>query len=278
MTAHDVAMLLLALGVLLATARGLGELAKRFKQPEVLGEILAGILLGPSVLGVIAPGLTDSLFPAQGPGAIALHGLITLGITLFLLVAGLEVDFEAMRQHGRVALSVGVWGMLIPFALGLGVAVVAPELLERELRVAPFVFALFFATAMSISALPVIARILMDLNIYRTNVGVVTIGAAFGNNLVGAIAPIASGVAVRTAEVEGLETPLIGVGVPRTAIDFDDAGEPADLIFVVLTPPSPGAVTGKLLRDLARRLKDVDLRERALATADRREFVALLNS
>jgi Kef-type K+ transport system membrane component KefB len=187
MTAHDVMQMLLALGILLGAARALGDLARRFRQPEVLGEILAGVLLGPTVLGALAPGVTASLFPAEGPTAIAISGVTSLGITLFLLVAGLEVDFPAMRQHAKVAVGVGAAGVLIPFALGFGVAAAPGGLIERAPTVPPLVFALFFGTAMSISALPVIARVLMDLNIYRTNVGTVTIGAAFGDNLVGAI-------------------------------------------------------------------------------------------
>ena len=187
METHDLTAMFLALGVLLAAARGLGELARRCKQPEVLGEILAGIILGPTIMGVLAPGLMAALFPTEGPAATALTGLTTLGITLFLLVAGLEVDLRTMRQHVKVAFGISLWGMLVPFALGFGVALSAPGLLEQQPRVSPVVIALFFGTALSISALPVIARVLMDLNIYRTRVGEVTIGAAFGDNLFGTI-------------------------------------------------------------------------------------------
>ena len=187
METHDLTALFLALGVLLAAARGLGELARRCKQPEVLGEILAGIILGPTIMGVLAPGLMAALFPTEGPAATALTGLTTLSITLFLLVAGLEVDLPTMRQHGKVAFGIGLWGMLVPFALGFGVALSAPGLLEQQPRASAVVVALFFGTALSISALPVIARVLMDLNIYRTRVGAVAIGAAFGDNLFGTV-------------------------------------------------------------------------------------------
>ena len=142
MTPHDITMMFLALGILLAAGRGLGDLAKRLNQPEVVGEILAGILLGPTILGALAPGLTASLFPAQGSIAIALTSLTALGITLFLLVAGLEVDFSTMRRHGRVAVGVGFWGMVIPFAVGFSAALLVALVLvvvkqgaaERELH------------------------------------------------------------------------------------------------------------------------------------------------
>lgn len=185
MTPHDITMLFLALGVLLMAARGLGDLAKRLRQPEVLGEILAGVVLGPTVMGSLAPSVTGSLFPSQGATTMALHGVTTVGIALFLFVAGVEVDLSALRRNSRVAFAVSVSGMAIPFALGLGAAGLAPDFFGWGHQVDQRTFALFFATALSISALPVIARTLMDLHLYRTDLGVVVISAAFVNDLVG---------------------------------------------------------------------------------------------
>mgnify|MGYP001216273540 CR=1 FL=1 len=100
---HQIVVMFLALGMLLGVSRILGELANRFRQPAVLGELLAGVLLGPTVLGNLAPDLKDFLFPAQGPNAIALSAITTLAVVLFLLVAGLEVDLSIVRRQGRVA-------------------------------------------------------------------------------------------------------------------------------------------------------------------------------
>lgn len=187
MTPHEITMTFLALGVLLAAARGFGELAKRFNQPEVFGELLAGVLLGPTVLGALTPGLTAVLFPQQGTSAVTLESVTTLGIVLFLLVAGLEVDLSAIRRHGRAIFAVSVSGLVIPFGLGLGAAWLAPGMFGREPKADPLIFALFFATALAISALPVIAKTLMDLDLYGTDFSAIVITSSFLNNLVASI-------------------------------------------------------------------------------------------
>jgi mannitol/fructose-specific phosphotransferase system IIA component (Ntr-type) len=94
----------------------------------------------------------------------------------------------------------------------------------------------------------------------------------------GEAGPVPGGVAVRAAEVEGLAAPLVGVGVLRAAIEFDEPGRPAEFLFVVLTPKSPSPVHGKILGDLARTLKDAKLRGRAVTAADWREVLSGSNS
>lgn len=185
MSPHDIMLMFLSFGVLLAVARLLGELAERLHQPAVLGELLAGILLGPTVLGTVAPAVHVFLFPAEGVNAIALGAIATLAIVLFLLVAGMEVDLSTVWRQGNVGLKVGIVGMVIPFALGLAAAWLAPHALGREDDAGALVFALFLATALSISALPIIAKTLMDLGLYRSDLGVVVISAAIFNDLVG---------------------------------------------------------------------------------------------
>lgn len=185
LTHQEITAMLLALGLLLASARLCGELARRFNQPAVLGEIIAGILLGPTVFGALAPAWSAFLFPRSGGGALALDGLMTLAITLFLLVAGLEVDLSTIWRQGRLAINVGVAGVLVPFAVGFGAAWFLPGLMGREAGADPLLFALFMATALSISALPVIAKTLMDLNLYRSDLGMLVVAAAVFNDLVG---------------------------------------------------------------------------------------------
>ncbi len=179
---HEMVRFFIALAVLLGTARLLGELARKFHQPSVLGEMFAGVLLGQTVLHRIAPDLFTALFPADGPLAVSLDAFSSLSIALFLLVAGLEVDLSSMWRKGRLALSVGLWGMILPFALGIGAAYAVPSLFGVE---PSLTFALFLATALSISALPVIARTLMDLGLYRSDVGMIVVAAAVFNDLVG---------------------------------------------------------------------------------------------
>jgi Kef-type K+ transport system membrane component KefB/mannitol/fructose-specific phosphotransferase system IIA component (Ntr-type) len=181
----EITAMFLALGLLLASARLFGEMARRFNQPAVLGEILAGILLGPTVFGTLAPAASAFLFPRSGGGALALDGLMTLAITLFLLVAGLEVDLSSIWRQGKLAINVGVAGIVVPFAVGFGAAWFLPGLMGIEVGADPLLFALFMATALSISALPVIAKTLMDLNLYRSDLGMLVVAAAVFNDLVG---------------------------------------------------------------------------------------------
>ncbi|MBI4775737.1 MAG: cation:proton antiporter [Deltaproteobacteria bacterium] len=185
LTRGEITAMFLALGLLLASARLLGEMSRRFNLPAVLGEILAGILWGPTIFGAIAPAWRDFLFPGQGAGAIALDGLTNLAIALFLLVAGMEVDLSTVWRQGKLALWVALAGLLFPFSFGFAAAWWAPSLVGYQPGVDPLAFALFMATVLSISALPIIAKILMDLNIYRSDVGVTVISAAVLNDLLG---------------------------------------------------------------------------------------------
>lgn len=182
---NEVVTLLAGLGILLLLARALGEACRRLHQPTVLGEIAAGILLGPTVLGAISPETLKLLFPAKGSVALAHGALTNLGAVLFLLAAGMEVDLSTVGRQGRVALSVSFAGILVPFVVGYSTASLFPQWLQlREIR-DPEVFALFFATALSISALPVIAKIMIDLGIYRSDMGMTVIAAAVVDDLIG---------------------------------------------------------------------------------------------
>ncbi len=181
----EITAFLLSLAILLAAARFLGEIAKRLNQPAVLGEILAGILLGPTLLGAVAPGVFAFLFPAQGGGALAREGLMVLAITLFLLVAGMEVNLSSVWRQGRLALSVGIAGIVGPFSIGFAMAWLLPRQMGIAEGTDPLIFALFIATALSISALPVIAKTLMDLDLYRSDLGMMVIAAAVFNDLFG---------------------------------------------------------------------------------------------
>lgn len=182
---NNIIILFLGIGVLLGTARTLGELAQRFRQPAVLGELMAGVLLGPTVLGMVMPELNAALFPLHGPNAIALDTLVTVAIVLFLLVAGLEVDLSSVNRQGTLALKVGTVGMVLPLVVGFAAAWYLPGKLGAEESADPLVFALFFATALSITALPVIAKTLMDLDLYRSDLGMVVISAAIFNDVIG---------------------------------------------------------------------------------------------
>lgn len=175
----------LALAALLGTAKLAGEIVQKLGQPSVLGEIFAGILLGPTVLGHFRPDIYAFLFPEQGSLPIVIETVTTLGVVYFLLTAGLEIDLGSIFRQGRSALLVSIFGILIPFGLGFGAAALFPGFLGAAPRANHTVFALFVGTALSVSALPLIAKILMDLNLLRSEMGTVIISSAMFDDLVG---------------------------------------------------------------------------------------------
>jgi Kef-type K+ transport system membrane component KefB/mannitol/fructose-specific phosphotransferase system IIA component (Ntr-type) len=178
--------LFLTLAILLAAAKICGEIARRFRQPAVLGEIVAGILLGPTLFGRIAPGYHQLFLPTIGKVPVAIEAITTFGAVLFLLTAGIEIDFSKLWHQGRRAALVSTLGVVIPFTLGLGLASLQPHLFGAQPSASHgFVFPLFLGTALSISALPVIARILMDIGLFKSDLGTLVMVSATINDLVG---------------------------------------------------------------------------------------------
>lgn len=182
---HDVTVFLLGIAILLGCARIFGELAQRLRQPAVVGEIIAGVLLGPTVFGNIAPSVQASVFPMEGPVTVAMAGLSTLAICLFLLVAGMEIDLSSVWRQGKSVLYVGGLGIVAPFIIGGVPAFIAPDWFGATEDIKPVLFAAFFGTAMAITALPVIAKILMDMRMFHTDLAVTIISAAILNDLIG---------------------------------------------------------------------------------------------
>jgi len=175
----------LALATLLGCAKLAAELMQKIGQPSILGEISVGIFLGPTVLGHYRPHLYETLFPTTGPMPIVLDTVTTLGVVFFLLTAGLEIDLRSIFRQGRSALLVSIFGVAFPFGAGFLAATIFPDEMGAVGGANPLIFALFVGTALSISALPVIAKILMDLNLLRTEMGTVIISSAMFDDLVG---------------------------------------------------------------------------------------------
>lgn len=181
---HDVLVLLVQMAVLLFTARLLGEVAQRFGQPTVVGEILAGIVLGPSLLSGLVPALGEWIVPHTPVQGYLLETVSMIGVMFLLLVTGLEMDIPLIRRQARSAVSVALGGLLLPLTMGF----ILGELLPDDLLVDPdrrIVFSLFVATAMSISAIPVVAKVLMDLNLMRRDIGQTIIAAAMIDDTTG---------------------------------------------------------------------------------------------
>jgi Kef-type K+ transport system membrane component KefB/mannitol/fructose-specific phosphotransferase system IIA component (Ntr-type) len=186
MREHDLLVFLLSLAVLLSTARVLGEVARRLGFPLIFGELASGILLGPTVLGRITPTGQHALF-ATGVPANMLAGYTNVGVVLLLTVAGLEVNLGIVRRRGRGALLTSLMGIVMPLAGGVLLGVLLPDsdLMRPDRRM---LFALFMGVALSISALPVIAKTLLDLGLFKTDVGLLVMAAAMIDDLAGWLA------------------------------------------------------------------------------------------
>jgi Kef-type K+ transport system membrane component KefB len=183
---NELIVLLLSISSMLIISRIFAELGKRFKLPVVMGELIVGIILGPTILGMIYPDIFLYLFPRTGNIPIALDGIFSLSVIMLLFVAGMEVQLSLVLKQGKVAVYTSMFSMIIPFLTGFAVAWFFPEIFSIPNEQEPkLLFALFFGTALSISALPVIARILMDMNLFKTNIGMVIIASAMFNDLIG---------------------------------------------------------------------------------------------
>lgn len=181
---QDVVNLFLQLAAMLILARVLAEVAQRFKQPAVVGELFAGILLGPTILGTLTPDLFDYLFMSNPGANLALDGFVQIAVVLLLFIAGLEVELHLVWSQGKSALSISLLGLVVPFVLGF----VFPYYFSSFFGLADgdrLLFSLFMGTAMSITALPVVARILMDMNLFKTKMGMVIVASAIVNDIIG---------------------------------------------------------------------------------------------
>ncbi|MGB5978358.1 MAG: cation:proton antiporter, partial [Cyclobacteriaceae bacterium] len=185
LTHSEVINLMLQLAVMLAAGRILAEVARTLKQPAVVGEIIAGIVLGPTLLGSIFPEMFQELFPTNGASAQVLDGFIQVAVVLLLFIAGLEVDLQIVWQQGKQALYTSFFALVVPFALGFAVTYAFPEFFLLENESHRVVFSLFIGTTIAITALPVIARILMDLDVFKSNMGMLIIASAMIIDLLG---------------------------------------------------------------------------------------------
>lgn len=186
---------LLQVALLLSGAVLFGQAAKWLRLPTVIGELVGGILLGPTFLGMIAPEVFTALFPTTGAATLGREALGRLGLLLFLFLAGSEVDLSHFRQQFRSIFWTSICGMVVPFALGVALVRVFPGLWgATDLR-----FQLLIGTALAISALPVIIRILKDLGLLASEIGLIVLAAAAIDDLIGwalfgaILAPVAQG-------------------------------------------------------------------------------------
>jgi Kef-type K+ transport system membrane component KefB len=206
---------LIELAIILGVAHYLGELMRRLKQPAVVGNILAGVLLGPSVLGHWFPRLELAIFPHDQNQANLLAATTWLGLLLLLFATGLETDINLIVRKGRTAFLVSAGGLLLPCISGFYLGKYLPDslLVHPEQRLG---FSLFLAVAMCISALPIVAYILRDLKAIRREVGQITLAAAMLDDTIGWILlAIVSGLVL-----SGKFDAMFAVRMVATAIGF----------------------------------------------------------
>ncbi|TDL22140.1 hypothetical protein BD410DRAFT_770653 [Rickenella mellea] len=180
-TADPLRLWIIQLGIIMMTAQALALGLKKIRQPKVIAEVLGGILLGPTAFGRI-PGFTEHIFPKDSLPFLSLTA--NMGLVLFLFIVGLEIETDVIKRNARYSLSIALGGMILPFALGSALAV--PLYNEFVDKSTPFThFMLFTGVAFSITAFPVLCRILTELKLIDTKVGIVVLSAGVGNDIVG---------------------------------------------------------------------------------------------
>ncbi|MBL7899251.1 MAG: cation:proton antiporter [Crocinitomicaceae bacterium] len=177
---HPLAILLAQIVTIIFAARLFGWLFRKIGQPTVIGEIIAGIVLGPSLIGIYFPEFSAALFPVQSLGN--LQFLSQIGLILFMFVIGMELDLTVLKNKAKDAVVVSHASIIIPFALGMGLAYFIYEAFAPV--GVPFIaFGLFLGIAMSITAFPVLARIVQERGIHKTKLGTVVITCAAADDI-----------------------------------------------------------------------------------------------
>ncbi len=172
---HPLPIFILQLAMILVASQVFGYLFKKIGQPAVMGEIVAGILLGPSLMGALLPGFSAFLFPATSMGNLQM--LSQVGLILFMFVIGMELDIEVLKKQAGAAILISHFSIVIPFASGVALAYFLYEKYAPA-GVTFYAFALFTGIALSITAFPVLARIIKERGIANTKLGTIALTAA----------------------------------------------------------------------------------------------------
>jgi len=207
----SLAIFLAQIVALVISGRLVGELMERFRQPAVMGQLIGGMLLGPSVLGAISPSLQHALFPDSAGQKAMLEAISQLGILLLLLLTGMETDLSVIRRSRRTALSVSIAGIAIPFVCGILVGEWLPDSILPDPN-RRFITSLFLGTALSISSVKIVALVVRELGFLRRTVGQVIVASAIIDDTIGwIIMSVTFGLALHgTVDVMSVTRSLLG--------------------------------------------------------------------
>jgi Kef-type K+ transport system membrane component KefB/nucleotide-binding universal stress UspA family protein len=199
---------------LVVVGRLIGEAMNRLGQPSVMGMLLGGILLGPSVLGWLAPDLQHAMFPPIPEQKAMLDAMSQFGILLLLLLTGMETDLELVRKVGRAALSVSLAGVAVPFACGFALGELMPETLlpHPDQRL---ITSLFLGTALSISSIKIVAAIVREMGFTRRNLGQIIVASAICEDSIGWVI---IAITFSLAEAGTIDLASVAVSVIGTAL------------------------------------------------------------
>jgi Kef-type K+ transport system membrane component KefB len=185
MDSSTLTLFLVQISLVLAFPLFIARLLQRLALSPLVVELLCGVVLGPSVFGMLAPHFYQQVFPAQGAATQAREAVTELGLLMFVFMAGLELRPHRLRRLGPSIFWTSFLGILLPLALGVGWVLLWPSFWRNKAQSNIPLLALFVGTILSISALPVIARILMDLNLIKTELGLIIMSAATLDDLGG---------------------------------------------------------------------------------------------
>jgi Kef-type K+ transport system membrane component KefB len=230
---HLIAVFLLAVAIVMLVARLFGAAAVKVSQPRVMGEVVAGICLGPTIFGLIAPGLQAALFPADILPAFGIAA--NLGLVFYMFLVGLELDPKQLKGRISQAAAISNTSVALPMILGIAVALPLYKLVGPDKKF--LAFALFMGVAMSITAFPVLARILVERRMLKRPVGALTLAcAAIDDVTAWFLIALATAVATAGGTSEVIRTILLAIAftlvmvlgvrrlLARASTAFDEAG------------------------------------------------------
>lgn len=239
----------LHIAAMLIAALGLGQLFRRFGLPAVAGEISAGILLGPTLLGRVSPEVFQYLFPVKGPVFEARTAMMRTGMLTFIVTIGLGISLAEFRRVGKKALGVGTVGTFVPLGIGIAVAYAFPGILGLTPK-DQFGLALFLGAILSLSANPIIARILIDLGLFHKEIGRIIMSATLVDDIVGwglfAVVLAAFGPNAKGDAAALLVVPMLA-GYFVVVITFGRYVMPTILRLVRRTFPQPMGLIGVVI-------------------------------